>query len=87
MGNDCDINSAELFEELKSVSTLLLKDIYKTLNILDFTKSNGLQNVLPNICIALRIMLTIPITIDIGERSLSKLKLIKKKLFTLSNKR
>lgn len=88
MENNCDINGAELFDELKSASTLLPKDILGPLNVLNFIKSSGLQNVVPNIWISLRIMLTIPVTVASGERSFSKLKLIKNYLrSTMSDER
>ena len=38
---------------------------------------NRLTDVFPNTCIALRILLTVPVTVASGERSFSKLKLIK----------
>ena len=36
-----------------------------------------LNEILPNVSVALRILLTIPVTVASGERSFSKLKLIK----------
>ena len=36
-----------------------------------------LENILPNISVALRIFLTIPVTVASAERSFSKLKLVK----------
>ena len=38
---------------------------------------NQLHEVLPNLSITLRILLTIPVTVASGERSFSRLKLIK----------
>ena len=47
------------------------------LEALRFVCDNGLKDTLPNLSVALRILLTIPITVASGERSFSKLKLIK----------
>ena len=44
---------------------------------LKFIYENKLVDMLPNVSVALRILLTIPITVASGERSFSKLKLIK----------
>ena len=44
-----------------------------------------LTDVFPNTCIALRIMLTVPVTVASGERSFSKLKLIKTYLRSTMN--
>ena len=35
-----------------------------------------LEELFPNVCISLRILLTLPVTVSTGERSFSKLKLI-----------
>ena len=42
-----------------------------------FLHLNRFQEVFPNVSIVLRIVLTIPVTVASGERSFSKLKLIK----------
>ena len=39
--------------------------------------SNNLMSTFPNTSIALRIFFTLPVTVESGERSFSKLKLIK----------
>lgn len=74
---DQDINGKELCVELQSVSSLFPKDVNTPLETLNFIRKNNLENTLPNVWIALRILLTIPITVASGERSFSKLKLIK----------
>ncbi|XP_018395118.1 PREDICTED: zinc finger MYM-type protein 1-like [Cyphomyrmex costatus] len=75
---DQDINGKEiLFVELQSVSSLFPKDVNTPLETLNFIRKNNLENTLLNVWIALRILLTIPITVASGERSFSKLKLIK----------
>ena len=56
--------------------------------ILEFIYLNNLTAVCPNITIALRIMLTMPVTVASAERSFSKLKLIKNYLrSTMSQER
>jgi hypothetical protein len=87
-GLNSDIDGTELFEELQSATSLLPDDVHTPLSVLRFLKLNGLQNVLPNLWISLRILLTIPVTVSSGERSFSKLKLIKTYLrSSMSNER
>jgi len=61
--------------------------------ILQYILENDLMTTFPNITIALRILLTLPVSIESGEKSFSKLKIIKnhlkstrkqKKLFCLA---
>ena len=47
------------------------------MEMLTFLHDNDLQEVYPNLWIALRIALTLPVTVASAERSFSKLKLIK----------
>lgn len=47
------------------------------MEILTFINDNKLQDTLPNLWVALRIMMTIPVTTASCERSFSKLKLVK----------
>ncbi|KYN07207.1 Zinc finger MYM-type protein 1 [Cyphomyrmex costatus] len=47
------------------------------LDILQYLLSNDLINIFPNLSISLRILLTMPVTVATGERSFSKLKIIK----------
>jgi len=47
------------------------------LDILQYLLSNDLINIFPNLSISLRILLTMPVTVATGERSFSKLKVIK----------
>ena len=49
----------------------------KPLHLLNKITSMNLESVFPNISIALRIFLTLPVTVATAERSFSKLKLIK----------
>ncbi|XP_049789608.1 uncharacterized protein LOC126195146 [Schistocerca nitens] len=67
-----DIHALELREELKMLSTLLKPGIGSK----ETLKFIGRHNFCPNVNIALRILLTLPVTVASGERSFSKLKLI-----------
>ena len=74
-----DISGAELFQELKS-----FHDFYVTPDMpnrppdaLKYLSKFSLFDVFPNLWIALRILLTLPVSVASGERSFSRLKLIK----------
>ena len=54
---------------------MLIKGDQKAIEVLDYLKM--MDSCFPNVWIAYRILLTIPITIASAERSFSKLKLIK----------
>lgn len=78
-GENCDLNGIELFDELKIFRRILSK--HKTpIKCLDLIVST--RGSLPNISIALRILLTLPITTANAVRSFSKLKIIKNYLRT-----
>jgi hypothetical protein len=47
------------------------------LNILNFIRKFNIEDLYPNIWVSLRILLTMPVSVASGERSFSKLKLIK----------
>jgi hypothetical protein len=66
--------------EIDLVSSLLKKK-QGSIDVLQFTTS---LNIGPNLSIAIRILLTLPITVATGERSFSKLKIIKNYLKTMS---
>ncbi len=72
--NDADINANEIFDELQVLTEIIP---YNT------TPKDALQfilmhkNVAPNTAIALRILITVPLSIASAERSFSKLRLIK----------
>jgi hypothetical protein len=50
---------------------------YAFSNLLNSLYQYKLENLFPNICVSLRILLTIPATVASAERSFSKLKLVK----------
>jgi len=74
-----DIDPKDLCSELQIFSNIVPDTVSSSLDALRFIDDHGLNTVVPNVAIALRIALTIiPITVASGERSFSKLKLIKK---------
>lgn len=73
-----DIDSNDLFCEFPVVSTLVRSNnLTMALDILNAIQKINIENLVPNFVIALRIFLTTPVTVAQGERSFSKLKLIK----------
>ncbi|KAG1925876.1 zinc finger MYM-type protein [Pimephales promelas] len=81
---NCVVDSAlmslqERFETMNQVKKNMEFCLTSTsaLDMLTFLHNNGLQEVYPNLWIALRIALTLPVTVASAERSFSKLKLIK----------
>lgn len=72
-----DINGSDLLTELDIAKQLFPENVKLPIEAAMFINTNNLQDVMPNLWVALRIMLTIPITVASSERSFSKLKLIK----------
>lgn len=77
-----DINENELILEVESFKyhALILDPKIKeasAADIFNFIYENSLQDAYPNISTALKIFLTMPVTVASNERSFSKLKLIK----------
>ncbi|XP_047131911.2 uncharacterized protein LOC105844560 [Hydra vulgaris] len=75
-----DINGILLCDELISIKPFLskmVKDKITPIIVLNFIKQHKMQDLYPNTWIAMRILLTIPVTVSSGERSFSKMKLIK----------
>ena len=69
-----DIDGFDLVCELQVLKEVSYKKTKSPLDVLNFIQNS---NSLPNAWIAYRILLTIPITVVLVERSFSKLKLIK----------
>lgn len=73
-----DIDGCMLCDELISLKSFLPdQKVVTPVFVLNFIKDRNLKELYPNVWIALRILLTIPVTVASGERSFSKLKLIK----------
>ncbi|XP_043931498.1 zinc finger MYM-type protein 1-like [Protopterus annectens] len=74
--DSADIDAVELYEELKTLCHIMPKGL-SALDVLNVMKKRGLVEIFPQVVVALRILLTLPVTVASGERSFSKLKLIK----------
>lgn len=73
-----DIDSEELHSELIVVSSLVKDEkLVHIIDVLNIIQKYDMENVVPNVVIALRISLTVPVSVATGERSFSKLKIIK----------
>lgn len=77
-GEKYDIDGNELCSELRILGPILkYNQIKHIIDILNLISLHHMENAVPNTVIAYRILLTIPVSIASGERSFSKLKLIK----------
>ena len=72
--NVSDVDLDDLFSELKVLQKTLPYGLMSAIDILDFVKA---ADCYPNVSIAYRILLTVPVTVASAERSFSKLKLLK----------
>ena len=78
-----DFDHADLNRELNSLKawlpTILDEDLERAgpLELLNAIQNFGMQPAFVNVCIAIRIFLTLPVTVASAERSFSKLKLVK----------
>ena len=73
--------SRERLREIKKkkddISDNFGRDQLRPLDLLNSLYQYKLENLFPNICVSLRILLTIPATVASEERSFSKLKIVK----------
>ncbi|KAI7800882.1 transposase [Triplophysa rosa] len=82
-----DLGSRELVQEIKNFPNLPSKTM-SLLGLITFMHDKDLSEIYPNFWTALRIALTLPVTVAQAERSFSKLKLIKSYLrSTMSQER
>uniref|UniRef100_G3NC68 HAT C-terminal dimerisation domain-containing protein n=1 Tax=Gasterosteus aculeatus TaxID=69293 RepID=G3NC68_GASAC len=82
-----DLDSRKLVQEIKKFPDLPSKTM-SLLEPITFVHDKDLSEIYPNFWTALRIALTLPVTVAQAERSFSKLKLIKSYLSsTMSQKR
>ena len=72
--NNSDVELDDFFSELKVLQVTLPDKLMSALEILHFVKD---LDCYPNVSIAYRILLTVPVTVASAERSFSKLKLLK----------
>lgn len=72
-----DVDGYLLAEELEALKTFLPTSVAKPQALFEYLVVNNRFTAFPNVFVALRIYLTMPVTVASGERSFSKLKLIK----------
>lgn len=71
-----DVNGKELLDEILILSSMLSQGSCPEKTLSYITK-HSLIDIFPNVFVALRILLTLPVTVASAERSFSKLKIIK----------
>lgn len=74
--NERDIDSQDLNEELLILSPMLPSGSSPA-DALSYITKNKMMGIFPNTFVSLRILLTLPMSVASGERSFSKLKIIK----------
>lgn len=74
---ESDIDALGLCSELRGICHHLNDSVTTPEEVLSYIYHHDLENGFPNICVALRILLTLPLSVASAERSFSKLKLIK----------
>ena len=80
-----DANCENLFSEICHLKQIHKANIHpkgevvKPVTLLNRFSTLKLKELFPNVCVALRIFLTLPVTVETAERSFSKLSLVKNK--------
>lgn len=72
-----DIIATELFDEINIFNQTSIVTDFQPLTILNYLSLNSLLELYPNLVNALKILLTLPVSVASGEGSFSNLKLIK----------
>ena len=74
-----DLRAEQFVDEVRHLSNIRETLIGKvnSLELLNKIFEKGLQNLFPQTCVALRIFISIPVSVSQGERSFSKLALVK----------
>ena len=75
--NESDIDVTELASELRKICLVLQEDFKSPFDVLTFIAQNDLAEMYSNVSVALRTILTTPVSVATAERSISKLKLVK----------
>ena len=77
-----DLNAGDFSEETRHLASVGIPLFGKvsSLELLNKIYQKGLQNIFPQTCVALRIFITIPVSVAEGERSFSKLTIVKNHL-------
>ncbi|XP_046742858.1 zinc finger MYM-type protein 1-like [Diprion similis] len=74
-GEKMDIDGIDLCDEIMNLAAILPAG-QSPIEVLNFIVKNDILSVVPNVVIALRILLTLPVSVASGEWSFSKLKII-----------
>ena len=74
--NEKDILAQDLYDDIDNVAPYISPEM-NALNVINYLFTNNLIYLFPNLVISIRIFLTLPVTVATGERSFSKLKIIK----------
>lgn len=74
--NEKDLIAEDLCEEIENITPYISPGM-DALDVIQYIYINNLIYLFPNLAIAIRIFLTLPVTVASGERSFSKLKIIK----------
>lgn len=78
LSRESDIDGIDLFNEINALKLHFAENQYNDpQTLLQYLFTNDLISTFPNTAIALRILLTLPVSVASGERSFSKLKIIK----------
>jgi hypothetical protein len=74
---DLSANFESEVQHLRSVYSATFSDCHSPLELLNSIHKLQLQSIFGEVCVAIRIFCTLPVTVAGGERAFSKLKLVK----------